>query len=190
MATVAEINQRIDGLLSQWQSNFLPLFSSVNFIRGEISRRAFGGKSSPGENTAGSTLPTVPYSTKQIYVSNDGIKRKVPSFQIGKRGTKIKSAYFPQGYGQLKDAIGRPPLELTNQLDIAFTNTPLAEAGQNVSIVIPDDQAGKVKGLETGNRKGTFKGYGTIFQMSKEEEKLFTDELAQEIADAINKALQ
>lgn len=182
MATVAEINQRIDGLLSQWQSNFLPLFSSVNFIRGEISRRAFGGKSSPGENTAGSTLPTVPYSTKPIYADVKSLPNTPSAFQIGKRGTKIKSAYFPQGYGQLKDAVGRPPLELTNQLDIAFTNTPLAEAGQNVSIVIPDDQAGKVKGLESK--------YGTIFQMSKEEEKLFTDDLAQEIADAINKALQ
>ena len=182
MLTIEQSNQRINELISQWKSNFTPLAYSVNFIRGEISRRAFGGKSSPGENTAGSTLQTVPYSTTPIYVSNDGIKRKVPSFQIGKRGTKIKSAYFPQGYGQLKNAVGRPPLELTNQLDIAFTNTPLAEAGQNVSIVIPDDQAGKVKGLESK--------YGTIFQMSDEEEELFTDELAQQIADAINKALQ
>jgi hypothetical protein len=58
----------------------------------------------------------------------------------------------------------------------------LIEAGENVSIVIPDDQAGKAKGLE--------KKYGTIFQMSEEEENLFTDELSQLIAEAINKALE
>jgi hypothetical protein len=182
MLTIEQSNQRINELISQWKSNFTPLADSVNFIRGEISRRAFGGKSSAGKNTAGATLPTVPYSTTPIYVSNDSIKRKVPSFQIGKRGTKIKSAYFPQGYGQLKDAVGRNPIELTGTLFSAFANNPILASGQNVSIEIPDDQAGKVKGLESK--------YGTIFQMSDEEEELFTDELAQQIADAINKALQ
>jgi hypothetical protein len=182
MLTVSEINQRIDGLISQWQNNYLPLYNTVNFIRGEMAVRIFGGKSSAGQNTSGTTLPTVPYSTTPIYADVRSLPNTPSAFQIGKRGTKIKSAYFPQGYGQLKDAVGRPPLELTNQLDTAYTNTPLIEAGENVSIVIPDDQAGKAKGLE--------KKYGTIFQMSEEEEKLFTDELSQLIAEAINKALE
>jgi hypothetical protein len=182
MLSVEESNQRIVALLSQWKSNFIPLAESVNFIKGEMSFRIFGTKSSAGQNTAGTTLPSVPYSTKPLYVSNDSIKRQVPSFQIGKRGTKIKSAYFPQGYGQLKDAVGRNPLELTGTLFSAYANNPILASGEDAVIDIPDDQAGKAKGLE--------KKYGTIFQMSEEEENLFTDELSQLIAEAINKALE
>ena len=199
MATVSEINQRIDGLLSQWQSNYVPLYNSVNYIRGEMAVRIFGSKASGvgkgGTNTAGSTLPTVTYSTEPIYADVKSLPNTPSAFQIGKRGTKIKSAYFPQGYGQLKDAIYRPPLEVSNYLKKAFSNfpetvtgkedpgdNPIIEEGENAKIAVPDGARGQIEGLENK--------YGTIFQMSKEEEKLFTDDLAQEIADAINKALQ
>ena len=205
MATVSEINQRIDGLLSQWQSNYVPLYNSVNYIRGEMAVRIFGSKASGvgkgGTNTAGSTLPTVKYSTTPIYADIKSLPNKPTAFQFGKpkenekKGKPINSAYFPQGYGQLKDAIYRPPLEVSNYLKKAFSNfpqsvkgrqdpgdNPIIEEGENAKIAVPDGARGQIEGLENK--------YGTIFQMSKEEEKLFTDDLAQEIADAINKALQ
>jgi len=180
--TVEQQIQRIDALIQSYKSEYVPLFLAVSEIRGIMSERIFGGKSTAGKNTAGTTLPSVPYSTKPIYADVKSLPSTPTAFQVGKRGTKIKSAYFPQGYGQLKDAVGRPPLELTNFLDSAFSNTPLINAGQNVSIVVPDDQAGKIKGLE--------KKYGTIFQMSKEEEAEFSVILSELLADQINKALE
>lgn len=180
--TVEQQIQRIDALIQGWQNEYVPLFFAVSEIRGIMSERIFGGKSSEGKNTAGVTLPSVPYSTKPIYVDVRALPNKPTSFQIGKKGKKIKSAYFPQGYSQLKEVVGVPPLELTNQLDIAFTNTPTLPQGQNISIVVPDSEAGKIKGLE--------KKYGTIFQMSVEEENEFSVILSELLANAINKALE
>jgi hypothetical protein len=205
MLTVSEINQRIDGLISQWQNNYLPLYNTVNFIRGEMAVRIFGSKASGvgkgGKNTAGTTLPTVKYSSTPIYVDVKGLPNKPAAFQFGKpkenetKGKAIESAYFPQGYGQLKDAIGRPPLEVSGYLKKAFSNfpqtvtgkedpgdNPIIEEGENAKIVVPDEAEGQIEGLE--------KKYGTIFQMSKEEEKEFELLLAEEIAEAINKALE
>lgn len=205
MATVGEINQRIEGLISQWQTNYVPLYNAVNFIRGEMAVRIFGSKASGvgkgGSNTAGSRLPTVKYSSNPIYVDVQGLPNKPAAFQFGKpkenetKGKPIKSAYFPQGYGQLKDAIGRPPLEVTNYLKKAFSNlsitvtgkedpgdNPIIKEGENAKIAVPDEAEGQIKGLENK--------YGTIFQMSKEEEKEFELVLAEQIAEAINKALE
>jgi hypothetical protein len=102
-------------------------------------------------------------------------------FQVGKRGKKIKSAYFPQGYAQLKQVVDRPPLELQGSLKSSFANSPILASGANVQITIDISEVGKVQGLE--------KRYGTIFDLTKEEEQLFGEELTILVVEAINKKL-
>ena len=172
--TVAEILATADG----WKNGFTPLFRAMADIRGEMSRRIFGTGSNSGSNTAGDTLPEPPYDTEPIYVDPRSIPR-VAGSNIGKRGKPIKSLYFEGGYAQLKAELGRPALELTNALDLSFTNTPIVEAGENASIVIDDSEAGKVAGLE--------KKYGTIFQMTDEEERIFEEILEDYIAEELNR---
>lgn len=174
--TVAEML----ALADSWNSGFTPLFRAVADIKGEMSRRIFGAGNNSGSNTAGATLPTRPYDTEPIYVDPRSIPR-VAGSNIGKRGKPIKSLYFEGGYAQLKNEIGRPALELTNALDRSFTNTPIVEAGDNAAIVIDDSEAGKVEGLEKEKR------YGTIFQMSEEEERIFGEILADYIIEELNR---
>lgn len=175
---VNELDNRLNALLSKWEQGFTPLYFSVNSIKAVMFDRIF----EEGKNTAGTQLPTPGYSTKEIYVSVDTLPNTPTSFQVGKRGTKIKSAYFPDGYKQLKQVVGRPVLELTNKLKLAFANYPVIESGDSASIALPDSERGKRLGLEDK--------YGTIFQMTQEETELFTEVLQFEITEAINKALQ
>lgn len=180
--TPDELQGRLDSLISQWESNFAPLLSAVSDIRGEMSVRIFGQGTSAGSNTAGNTLPTKPYSRKPAYFDPRSLPSTPSQLQVGKRGKRIKSVYAPGGYAELKNVLGRPPLELTNTLDRAFTNTPLVSQSDSVQVIIPDSEAGKIEGLE--------KRYGTIFQMSEEETKLFFEILSENIAQALNKALE
>ena len=180
--TPDELQGRLNSLISQWESNYAPLELAVAEIRGEMSVRIFGTGGSAGKNTAGSTLPIKPYKTKPAYFDPRSLPSVPSQLQIGKRGKRIKSVYAEGGYAQLKSVLGRPPLELTNALDIAFTNTPLTSQGDNVAIVVPDSEEGKIEGLE--------KLYGTIFQMSEEEKDLFSEILSENIANALNKELE
>jgi hypothetical protein len=179
--TASELGSRLNSLIDEWRSDFAPLSDAVNFIRGEMSVRIFGSGSSAGKNAAGETLPTKPYDNAPIYVDVRTLPSTPTAFQVGKRGKKIKSAYFPQGYAQLKQAIGRPPLELTNFLDISFTDDPILASGANAEITVDASEAGKVQGLE--------KRYGVIFDLTKEEEQLFEEELTILVVEAINKKL-
>lgn len=179
MPTIQEINERANQLLDSWETEFTPLFISVSEIRGIMAGRIFGDDAS--ENAAGATLPTTPYSTKELYISTDASPRSPSAFKVGKRGKPIKSLYFPQGYSQLKQTIDRPPLELRGTLKSAFINTPIANEGNSVQIVVPDSEGGKVDGLQ--------KKYGSIFTMSDEESEEFTQILTELIIEAINKAI-
>jgi hypothetical protein len=177
----SDLTLRLSSLVEQWRTDFEPLSEAVNFINGEMSVRIFGSGSNAGKNAAGETLPTKPYDTQPIYVDVRTLPSTPTAFQVGKTGKKIKSAYFPQGYGQLKQAIGRPPLELTNALDRSFTNSPILASGANAQITVDDSEAGKVAGLQ--------KRYGVIFDLTAEEEQLFGEELSILIVEAINKQL-
>jgi len=192
MPSVDETNKKIEDLLNEWRSNYVPLLTAVVFIRGQMARRIF----TKGKNKAGSSLPTVNYSTKPIYADVQSLPNKPSSYQIGTKGKKIKSAYFKGGYAELKQAVYRPPMELTGYLNKAFSNlagievkgkTPPPENptilnGDNAKIEMPSQSLGQIKGLE--------EKYGTIFEMSDSEEKEFTQVLSDEIAIAINKALE
>lgn len=176
--TNEELQQRLDSLVSRWEQGFTPLFLAVNSIKSVMEDRIFEN----GKNTAGIELPSPGYSTKEIYVDVNTLPNTPSSYQVGKTGKKIKSAYFPNGYKQLKQVVGRPVLKLTNRLFSAFTNYPVLESGTTAVIALPDDEKEKRIGLE--------KKYGTIFQMTDEETELFTEILQFEITEAINRAIQ
>lgn len=178
METIEQLDEKLNALLAKWEQGFTPLYFSVNSIKAVMFDRIF----EEGLNSAGTQLPSPSYSTKEIYVDVNTLPNTPSSYQVGKRGTKIKSAYFPDGYKQLKQVVERPVLELTNRLKLAFANYPVIESGDSASIALPDSERGKRLGLEDK--------YGTIFQMTQEETDLFTEVLQYEITQAINKALQ
>jgi hypothetical protein len=179
--TAGELSPKLLSLIDQWKSDFEPLAEAVNLIRSEMTARIFGTGSSGGENAAGNKLPTKPYDTQPIYVDVRSLPNTPSSFQVGKRGKKIKSAYFPQGYAQLKQVVDRPPLELQGSLQSSFANSPILGSGANAQITVDDSEAGKVAGLQ--------KRYGVIFDLTAEEEQLFGEELSILIVEAINKQL-
>lgn len=188
MPTIREINERTNQLLDSWEKKFTPLLTAVTEVRGDMAERIFGDRegkktgSTPSKNAQGDTLPTTPYSTKELYISTDAVPRASNSFKVGKRGKKINSLYFPQGYSQLKKSIDRGALQLTENLKKAFTNkTAIVTEGSNVRLEIPIQEEGKVDGLE--------KRYGKIFIMSEEEIKNFEEILSELIIEAINKAI-
>lgn len=180
--TPAQLTENLNSLIAQWETDFYPLQRAVSDIRGEMSERIFGTGTDAGSNANGQKLPTKPYSTKPAYFEPNSLPSAPSQLQVGKRGKRIKSVYTQGGYAQIKNVLGRPPLELTNTLDIAFTDTPLVSGGQSVAIVVPDSESGKIAGLE--------KRYGEIFIMSGDEEQTFVEYLTEYITEALNKALE
>jgi hypothetical protein len=203
MATVKEVSERIDALFAEWSGGFTPLFFAVIEMRREMFIRIFGTGTSGGSNTAGQKLPTIAYSTEPIYVEASSLPKAPANFKFGvsttktkkgkpKKGKPIKSLYFPNGYAELKKAIGRPPLELTGFLKRSFATDQRSvfNEGFNSAVFIQEDEADKAEGLQYGNGKG-FKGYGPIFQPTDEEQarmlELHAELLAEQIANQISK---
>ena len=203
MATPKEISGRIDALFSEWSGGFTPLFFAVIEMRREMFIRIFGTGTSGGTNTAGQKLPSIPYSTNPIYVEASSLPKAPGNFKFGvsttttkkgkpKKGKPIKSLYFPNGYAELKKAIGRPPLELTGFLKRSFATDQRSvfNEGYGSAIFIQEDEADKVEGLQYGNGKG-FTGYGAIFLPTDEEEarmlQLHADLLVEQISNQISK---
>ena len=165
MATPKEISGRIDALFSEWSGGFTPLSEAVKDMRREMYIRIFGIDTGRGKNQAGNFLPTVPYSP---------------------------------AYAKIKAANGRPPLELTGFLKRSFANDvgSVFNQGFGSAIYIQADEAGKAEGLQFGVNSGnpkykTFKGYGIIFQPTKEEQtamlQLHADLLVEQISNQISK---
>jgi hypothetical protein len=152
MATPKEINDRINGLFTEWSGGFTPLFFAVLDMRREMYIRIFGTGTSGGTNTAGATLPTKPYTP---------------------------------AYAKIKQANGRPPLELTGFLKRSFATDQgsVFNEGFGSAIYIQADEVGKVTGLE--------KLYGTIFKPTAEEQsamlQLHADLLVEQISNQISK---
>lgn len=177
----SDFEERLNALFSKWEQDFTPLYLAITSTVTKMDERIF----EEGRNTAGAQLPSPSYSTKEIYVDVNTLPNTPSAYQVGKRGTKIKSAYFPDGYKQLKQVVNRPVLELTNRLKSAFYNESFSSVSVNGfdgAISLPDSEKGKRMGLEAK--------YGTIFQMTQEETDLFTEVLQYEITESINKALQ
>jgi hypothetical protein len=165
MATPKEISSRIDALFSEWSGGFTPLSIAVKNMRREMYIRIFGIDTGRGRNQAGNFLPTVPYS---------------------------------EAYAKIKAANGRPPLELTGFLKRSFGTDEgsVFSQGFDTAIYIQADEAGKAAGLQFGVNSGnpkykTFKGYGIIFQPTKEEQaamlQLHAELLVEQISNQISK---
>jgi hypothetical protein len=194
MVTVKELSGRIDELIAEWESGFEPLFRAVFDIKGEMFIRIFGEGTTSGFNSQGVDLPTVPYSITPIYVSkviagnkgtfastktNKIVKNKSKnSKSVGTRKNEIKSAYFPGGYAQLKQALGKPALELTGFLRSFFLKGEPINEGFGSYIVIDESQSGKVQGLEDK--------YGIIFDMTEFEFEKFIEYHTNYITESIN----
>jgi len=184
MPTPAEIQKNLDALYSDWTNKFTALYGPVRELKRIMFKRIFGTGSSGGTNTAGEKLPTVPYSTKPIYVSPRALASAPSKYKVGKRGEPIKSLFFPGGYAELKKGTSRKlPLELTGRLKGGFLSSEVLTEGLEAAITVPASEEGKIDGLE--------KKYGTIFLPTPEEQAEMLEEhaaeLVQQIINAMNK---
>jgi hypothetical protein len=184
MPTPAEIQKNLDSLYSDWTNKFTALYGPVRELKRIMFKRIFGTGSSGGTNTAGEKLPTVPYSTKPIYVSPRALASAPSKYKVGKRGEPIKSLFFPGGYAELKKGTSRKlPLELTGRLKGGFLSSDVLTEGLEAAITVPASEEGKIDGLEAK--------YGTIFLPTPEEQaEMLEDhaaELVQQIINAMNK---
>ena len=199
MATIKEMNARMDALNKEWNNNFKPLYRAGMNLKRVMFKRIFGKGNSGGYNTAMQELPTFPYSTTPIYVDPNSLRNAPASFKFGKptidskgkkkKGKPIKSLYFPLGYAQLKTKTSaKLPLQLTGKLAGGFLQSEVIKDGLSVEVTLPDSEFDKAEGLQYGNRN--FKGYGTIFQPTDMEEIEFLELHGQYLADAINELLK
>jgi len=184
MPTPAEIQKNLDELYNDWTSKFTALYGPVRELKRIMFKRIFGTGSSGGTNTAGEKLPTVPYSTKPIYVSPRALASAPSKFKVGKRGEPIKSLFFPGGYAELKKGTSRKlPLELTGRLKGGFLSSDVLTEALEAAITVPASEEGKIDGLEAK--------YGTIFLPTAEEQAEMLEEhaaeLVQQIINAMNK---
>jgi len=199
MATIKEMNAKLDALNNQWVSNFRPLYRAGTNLKRVMFKRIFGKGNTGGYNTEMQKLPTKGYSTEPIYVDPNSVRNAPASFKFGKptidskgkkkKGKPIKSLYFPDGYAQLKSKTSaKLPLQLTGKLAGGFLQSEVIKEGLSVEITLPDSEFDKAEGLQYGNRY--FSGYGTIFLPTDFEEKEFLELHGQYVADQINEILK
>lgn len=158
MATFQSINEAIQDKLQAILSNGL---DATLGLRSLMAERIF----EQGKNATGAEVQSVkPYSTKEAYFSQDSLPRQVKT--VGKRGEPIESAYFPQGYSEMKQAVGRPPLELFGRLKSDFSNTTIREVSDNVYAIV-SSKGDQIQGLENL--------YGAIFKPTESEQERFLE---------------
>lgn len=100
-------------------------------------------------------------------------------------GNFLPTKPYTPAYAKIKQANGRPPLELTGFLKRSFATdqSSVFNQGFGSAIYIQGDEVGKVQGLE--------KLYGTIFKPTAEEQaamlQLHAELLVEQISIAISK---
>jgi hypothetical protein len=169
--TPDEFKQRTEALISEWSSEFIPLYLAITELRRLMYIRIFQ-KSGGNLNTAGQQIP-------------------LPA----RKGASYNTPYSP-GYTKIKER--RPiPLELTGYLRRNFINesndNPIIEQGLSAAIALNDIEYKKAQGLQycksVNPRYSSFGGYGVIFQPTEEEEKEFLELHTQLIINGINEYL-
>ena len=182
MPTPAEINENLENLYNGWLESFSPLYTCVRDLRTNMFKRIFGTGRNGGANQKGDKLPVNGYSAKEMYIDARSLRSAPNQFKIGKRGTAIKSLYFPEGYAQLKkETNAKLPLELTGRLKGGFIGEPIRQEGLQASILMPESERKKVEGLEKQN--------GIIFLPTIEEQKAFLECHAAELVEMITRAI-
>jgi hypothetical protein len=100
MATVKEVNDRINALFSEWSGGFTPLFFAVLDMRREMFIRIFGTGTSGGSNTAGQKLPTKPYTPAYALLKQKNGRPPLELTGFLKRSFATdQSSVFNQGFG-------------------------------------------------------------------------------------------
>ena len=100
MATPKEINDRINGLFTEWSGGFTPLFFAVLDMRREMYIRIFGTGTSGGTNTAGATLPTKPYTPAYALIKQKNGRPPLELTGFLKRSFATdQGSVFNEGYG-------------------------------------------------------------------------------------------
>lgn len=162
-----EFKQRTEALISEWSSDFPPLYLAVTELRRLMFTRIFE-KSGGNLNTAGQQIP-------------------LPA----RKGGDYQTPYSP-GYMKIKER-RRLPLELGGTLRRNFLTEPLRGQGLECAIVLDDNEAAKARGLQFGKsvnpRYKSFGGYGFIFVPTEEEEKEFLEQHTQLLINGINEYL-
>jgi hypothetical protein len=183
-ATPEQIKQRTDALYEGFLSDFQPLYLAVIELKRTMFKRIFGVGTSGGTTSEGQKLPSVPYSTKPIYVSAKSVNAVTGKFQFGKpregktKGKPIKSMYFPNGYAQLKkETPAKLPLELTGRLKGGFQKQEVITEGLQAAVGVPESEAAKAEGLQAR--------YGIIFLPTGFEQDVMLEEHAQLLAQSI-----
>jgi hypothetical protein len=199
MATIKEMNQRLDALNKLWLTNFKPLYRAGTNLKRVMFKRIFGKGNTGGYNTAMQKLPTFGYSTEPIYINPNSVRNAPAAFKFGKptidskgkkkKGKPIKSLYFPLGYSQLKSKTSaKLPLQLTGKLAGGFLQSEVIKDGLSVEVTLPESEFDKAEGLQYGNRN--FKGYGAIFLPTDMEEKEFLELHGKYLVEVINELLK
>lgn len=100
MATVKEVNDRINALFAEWSGGFTPLFFAVLDMRREMFIRIFGTGTSGGSNTAGQKLPTKPYTPAYALIKQKNGRPPLELTGFLKRSFATdQSSVFNQGFG-------------------------------------------------------------------------------------------
>jgi hypothetical protein len=100
MATPKEINDRINGLFTEWSGGFTPLFFAVLDMRREMYIRIFGTGTSGGTNTAGATLPTKPYTPAYALIKQKNGRPPLELTGFLKRSFATdQGSVFNEGFG-------------------------------------------------------------------------------------------
>ena len=100
MATVKEVNDRINALFAEWSGGFTPLFFAVQEMRREMYIRIFGIDTGRGQNQAGYFLPTKPYTPAyaKIKAKNGRPPLELTGF-LKRSFATDQSSVFNQGFG-------------------------------------------------------------------------------------------
>lgn len=166
--TPDEFKQRSEALISEWSSDFVPLYLAVTELRRLMYKRIFE-KSGGNLNTAGQQIP-------------------LPA----RKGGDYQTPYSP-GYMKIKQRRSIP-LELTGFLRRNFQTEPIIEQGLSAAIALNDYEFKKAQSLQFGREVNptvykSFLGYGIIFQPTEEEEKKFLEQHTQLLINGINEYL-
>lgn len=100
MATVKEVNDRINALFAEWSGGFTPLFFAVQDMRREMFIRIFGTGTNGGSNSAGQKLPTRPYTPAYALIKEKNGRPPLELTGFLKRSFATdQSSVFNQGFG-------------------------------------------------------------------------------------------
>jgi hypothetical protein len=168
MSTFAELAQDLQKRFRSLNRTKI-LLTAVNAGLSEAEARIFD----ESKGTNGQSLPSTPYSTRPLSVPVDSLPRRAG--EISESG---KTAFFIGGYAQLKQQVGRKPLELTGELRRDFSS-PIIEAN-NSTITVSVKSASSADKIESLEFR-----YGRIFTLNEQEidivQRVYVDEISKKL---------